>query len=54
MSSEPIYLRSWIAIQKRHEVPVNPIGLRIDPKDQMGLKRWREAGIDRFVRFLRG
>lgn len=41
--------RNWIEMQKRHEVPINPIGLQIDPKDQMTLKVWRELGIDRFL-----
>jgi len=41
--------KNWIEMQKRHEEPISPIGLRIDPKDQMTLKVWRDEGIDRFV-----
>lgn len=42
--------QSWIAMQKRHDVPVNPLGLDIDPRDQMTLKLWRDEGIDRFLK----
>ena len=42
--------QSWIDIQKRHEVPVNALGLDIDPRDQMTLKLWRDEGIDRFLK----
>jgi len=42
--------KTWIDIQKRHDVPVNAIGVRIDPKDINTLQVWREAGVDQFVR----
>lgn len=42
--------RTWIEIQKNHAVPVNAIGVPIDPKDQVTLRVWREEGIDRFVK----
>jgi hypothetical protein len=42
--------RSWIAMQQRHDVPVNPLGLAIDQRDQMTLKLWRDEGIDRFLK----
>ena len=48
--AEIAYRRTWIEMQKRHEEPVNAIGLRIDPRDQMELKRWRDAGIDLHLR----
>jgi hypothetical protein len=42
--------QSWIDMQKRHDVPVGPLGLEIDPRDQMTLKLWRDEGIDRFLK----
>jgi hypothetical protein len=42
--------KAWIEVQKRNDVPVNAIGVKIDPKDANTLKIWREAGIDQFVK----
>ena len=42
--------KNWIEIQKRHNVPVNAIGVKIDPKDERTLKVWKEEGIDDFVK----
>ena len=42
--------KNWIEIQKRHDVPVNSIGVKIDPKDQRTLKVWKEEGIDDFIK----
>jgi hypothetical protein len=42
--------KAWIELQKRYDVPVNAIGVKIDPKDTNTLKIWREAGIDQFVK----
>ncbi len=42
--------KNWIEIQKRHDVPVNAIGVKIDPKDQRTLKVWKEEGIDDFIK----
>jgi len=42
--------KNWIEIQKRHNVPVNAIGVKIDPKDQKTLKVWKEEGIDDFIK----
>ena len=42
--------KAWIEIQKQHDVPVNAIGVEIDPKDINTLQVWRKAGIERFVR----
>jgi hypothetical protein len=50
VAPEVAYRRIWIEIQRRHPEPVNAIGLRIDPRDQMELKRWRDAGIDHHLR----
>lgn len=50
MALDPAIKRNWIEIQKNHNVPVNAIGLPIDPKDQATLKVWREEGIDQYVK----
>jgi hypothetical protein len=42
--------RNWIEIQKKHPVPVNAIGLRIDDTDAATLRVWREEGIDAFIK----
>jgi hypothetical protein len=42
--------KNWIELQKKHSVPVNAIGLKIDPKDQFTLKIWKEEGIDQYVK----
>ena len=42
--------KNWIEIQKRHDVPVNAIGVKIDSKDQRTLKVWKEEGIDNFIK----
>jgi hypothetical protein len=42
--------KNWIAIQQKHGVPVNAIGMKIDPKDVNTLKVWRDEGIDQFVK----
>lgn len=39
----------WIAHQKRSDVPVNAIGGKIDPRDVVTLRVWRQEGIDRFL-----
>ena len=40
----------WIEIQKKYDVPVNAIGMKINPKDEKTLKIWREEGIDTYMR----
>lgn len=42
--------KNWIEIQKKYDVPVNAIGVKIDPKDEKTLKVWKEEGIDQFVK----
>ena len=42
--------KNWIEIQKRHDVPVNAIGVKIDSKDEKTLKVWKEEGIDQFMK----
>lgn len=50
MALDPLIKKNWIEIQKKHSVPVNAIGVKIDPKDERTLKIWREEGIDAFVK----
>lgn len=42
--------KNWVELQKKHDAPVNAIGLKIDPKDEATLRVWREEGIDKFQR----
>ncbi len=42
--------KQWIEVQKKHSVPINAIGVKIDSKDEKTLKVWREEGIDKFVK----
>ena len=48
MPLNPLVKKSWVELQKKHDVPVNAIGVKIDPKDQATLKVWKEEGIDQF------
>jgi len=50
MPIEPSIKKNWIEIQKKHDVPVNAIGVKINSKDQATLKVWTEEGIDKFVK----
>jgi len=42
--------KNWIEIQKKHDYPVNAIGVKIDPKDEKTLKVWKDEGIDKFLK----
>jgi hypothetical protein len=48
MGLNPLVKKNWVEIQKKHDVPVNAIGVKIDSKDQATLKIWKEEGIDQF------
>jgi len=50
MALNPAVKNNWIEIQKKHDVPVNAIGVKIDPKDEATLNVWKEEGIDQFVK----
>lgn len=50
MELKPLVKKNWIEIQKKHDVPVNAIGVKIDPKDQATLKVWKDEGIDQFLK----
>lgn len=50
MTVDSAVKKNWIDVQKKHDVPVNAIGVKINPKDEKTLKVWREEGIDQFVK----
>lgn len=50
MAIDPAVKKNWMEIQKKYDVPVNAIGVKIDPKDEKTLKVWREEGIDEFLK----
>jgi len=50
MGLDPAIKKNWIDIQKRHDAPVNAIGVKIDSKDEKTMKVWKEEGIDQFIR----
>jgi len=49
MPIDPLVKRSWIEAQKMCNVPVNAIGVKIDPRDQATIEVWRKEGIDKFM-----
>jgi len=50
MPLHPAVKKNWEEIQKKFSIPVNAIGVKIDPKDQATLKVWKEEGIDKFIK----
>jgi len=42
--------KTRIEIQKQHSTPVNAIGVKIESKDKMTIKVWKEEGIDKFMK----
>jgi len=50
MALDPAVKKNWIEIQKKSDVPVNAIGVKIDPKDEATLKVWKEEGIDEHIK----
>lgn len=42
--------KNWIEIQKRNTVPVNAIGVKINPKDEKTMRVWKEEGIDEYLK----
>jgi|GEM_PF-444408 hypothetical protein len=47
---DPVVRKNWIEIQKKHTVPVNAIGVKINPKDERIFKIWKAEGIDAYVK----
>jgi len=50
MGLDPAIKKNWIDIQKRHDVPVNAIGVKIESKDEKTMKVWQDEGIDQFIK----
>ena len=50
MGLDPAIKKNWIDIQKRHDVPVNAIGVKIDSKDEKTMKVWQDEGIGQFIK----
>jgi hypothetical protein len=50
MGIDPSVKKNWAEIQKKHAVPVNAIGIKIDPKDEKTYQVWKQEGIDRYLR----
>jgi hypothetical protein len=50
MAVDPSIKKNWIEIQKKHDQPVNAIGMKINPSDANTLRVWRDEGIDKFVK----
>ena len=46
MGIDPTVKKNWVEIQKKMDVPVNAIGVKIDSNDEKSLKIWRDEGID--------
>ncbi len=50
MALDPAVKKNWIEVQKKHDYPVNAIGVKIDAKDAKTLKIWKDEGIDQFMK----
>ena len=50
MALDPAVKKNWIEVQKHHSVPVNAIGMKIDPKDEETLRVWKQEGIDQYMK----
>jgi len=50
MALDATIKKNWIEIQKKNTVPVNAIGVKINPKDEKTLKIWKDEGVDAFVK----
>lgn len=42
--------QNWIDLQKKHNVPVNAIGIQIRDDDKKTLQKWKEEGIDAYLK----
>ena len=50
MAIDPKVKKNWIELQKRNDVPVNAIGVKIDPRDAVTLSVWRNEQIDQYLK----
>jgi hypothetical protein len=41
---------NWKRIQTQFEYPVNPIGVKINTRENTILREWKEEGMDRFMK----
>ncbi len=46
----PVIKKNWTEIQKKYNVPVNAIGIRIKESDVKTLQTWMDYGIDDFIK----
>jgi len=50
MALDAIIKKNWIEVQKKNTVPVNAIGVKINPKDEKTMNIWKGEGIDSFLK----
>ncbi len=50
MALNEMIKKNWIENQKKHSVPVNAIGVKIESKDKKALTVWKNEGIDKFMK----
>ena len=50
MAIDATIKKNWVEIQKKHDIPVNAIGVKIDSGDEKSLKIWKDEGIDSFMK----
>lgn len=50
MAIDPAIKKTWIELQSRHSVPVNAVGVEIDPGDKFTLEVWKSEGIDQHMK----
>ena len=50
MGIDPAIKKNWEEIQKKHDVPVNAIGVKIAGKDKKTFQVWKDEGIDKFMK----
>lgn len=50
MGINPLAKKNWIEIQKKKDVPVNAIGVKIESTDEKSMKVWKDEGIDAFLK----
>jgi len=48
MALDPQIKKMWQEVQAANTVPVNTIGMPINPKDQNSMRVWMREGIDKF------
>ncbi len=46
----PVIKKNWTELQKKYNVPVNAIGIKIKDSDVKALQTWMNYGIDSFIK----